>query len=137
LEITETTLMQNNDATLATLRQLQDLGVRIAMDDFGTGYSSLSHLRIFPFNKIKIDQSFVADLSNGPDGVAIVQAILALAESLKMTTTAEGVETEQQRDILRAIGCKEMQGYLYSPARPAGEILALLAAQSKDGIRAA
>ena len=90
LEVTESVLMQNNDATLATLHQIRDLGVRISMDDFGTGYSSLSYLRSFPFDKIKIDRSFIGDLSKGDDAVAIVHAILNLASSLKMTTTAEG-----------------------------------------------
>ena len=131
LEITETALMQSNDATLATLHQLRELGVHIAMDDFGTGYSSLGHLRSFPFDKIKIDRSFIADLEKDADAVAIVQAILTLAESLKMTTTAEGVETEAQRDLLRSIGCKEMQGYLYSPPRPVSDIMAMLAGERK------
>ena len=90
LEVTESVLMQNNVATLATLHQIHDLGVRISMDDFGTGYSSLSYLRSFPFDKIKIDRSFIGDLTKGDDAVAIVHAILNLASSLKMTTTAEG-----------------------------------------------
>ena len=122
LEVTESVLMQNNDTTLATLHQLRNLGVRIAMDDFGTGYSSLSYLRSFPFDKIKIDRSFIGDLSKGDDAVAIVHAILNLANSLKMTTTAEGVETTDQQTLLRATGCNEMQGYLFSPPRPAAEI---------------
>ena len=125
LEVTESVLMQNNVATLATLHQIRDLGVRISLDDFGTGYSSLSYLRSFPFDKIKIDRSFISDLSKGDDAVAIVHAILNLASSLKMTTTAEGVETADQLRLLRAAGCNEMQGYLYSPARPAAEIVEL------------
>jgi diguanylate cyclase (GGDEF)-like protein/PAS domain S-box-containing protein len=128
LEVTESVLMQNNDATLATLHQIRDLGVRISMDDFGTGYSSLSYLRSFPFDKIKIDRSFISDLSNGDDAVAIVHAILNLANSLKMTTTAEGVETADQQRLLRATGCNEMQGYLFSRPRPAAEIAELLRA---------
>ena len=126
LEITESVLMQNNAATLAILHQIRGLGVRISMDDFGTGYSSLSSLRSFPFDKIKIDRSFIADLSKGDDGVAVVQAILNLASSLKMVTTAEGVETEDQKKLLQATGCNEMQGYLFSPPRPANEIAELL-----------
>jgi diguanylate cyclase (GGDEF)-like protein/PAS domain S-box-containing protein len=126
LEVTESVLMQNNDATLKTLHQIHDLGVRISMDDFGTGYSSLSYLRSFPFDKIKIDRSFIGDLAKGDDAVAIVHAILNLASSLKMTTTAEGVETADQQELLRATGCNEMQGYLFSPPRPAAEILQLL-----------
>jgi EAL domain-containing protein (putative c-di-GMP-specific phosphodiesterase class I) len=125
LEVTESVLMKSNEATLATLHQLRELGVRISMDDFGTGYSSLSYLRSFPFNKIKIDRSFIADLARGPDAVAIVQAIINLAESLKMATTAEGVETEEEQTILRTMGCGEMQGYLFCPPRPATEIAAL------------
>ena len=125
LEVTESVIMQNSDATLATLHQIHDLGVRIAMDDFGTGYSSLSYLRSFPFDKIKIDRSFIGDLSKGNDAVAIVQAILHLASSLKMTTTAEGVETVEQQKLLQATGCNEMQGYLFSPPRPAAEIAEL------------
>jgi EAL domain-containing protein (putative c-di-GMP-specific phosphodiesterase class I) len=127
LEITETALLQNNNATLHTLHQLRDLGVRIAMDDFGTGYSSLKYLRSFPFDKIKIDRSFVKDLSIEDDAPAIVQAIISLANSLRMTTTAEGVETERQLERLRAIGCVEMQGYLFSHPKPAAEIVRLFA----------
>src|SRR5262249_44591721 len=101
LEITETILMHNNEATVATLHQLRDLGVKIALDDFGTGFSSLSYLRSFPFDKIKIDRTFIHDLS-GPDGAtAIVHAVVSLARSLKMTTTAEGVETQAQLDAVR------------------------------------
>ena len=122
LEITETVLLQNTFATLATLHELRQLGVQVALDDFGTGYSSLSYLRSFPFDKIKIDRSFIQDLSNGAEPVAIVQAVANLAKCLNMASTAEGVETEQQREMLESIGCTEMQGYLFSRARPAHEI---------------
>ena len=122
LEITETVLLQNTFSTLATLHELRKLGVQIALDDFGTGYSSLSYLRSFPFDKIKIDRSFIQDLSNGSEPVAIVHAVANLAKCLNMTSTAEGVETQQQLDTLKAIGCTEMQGYLFSKARPAKEI---------------
>ncbi len=122
LEITETVLLQNTFATLATLHELRKLGVQIALDDFGTGYSSLSYLRSFPFDKIKIDQSFIQDLSNGAEPLAIVQAVANLAKCLNMTSTAEGVETQQQMDLLQSMGCTEMQGYLFSRARPASEI---------------
>jgi diguanylate cyclase (GGDEF)-like protein len=122
LEITESLLMQNNEASLVMLHQLRDLGIRIALDDFGTGYSSLSYLRSFPFDRIKIDRSFVADLLHGSEAVAIVHAILSLASSLKMRTTAEGVETARQRGLLEAAGCDEMQGYLFSQPLPAAEI---------------
>jgi EAL domain-containing protein (putative c-di-GMP-specific phosphodiesterase class I) len=126
LEITESVLMQNNDATLKTLHRLRALGVRIALDDFGTGYSSLSYLRSFPFDKIKIDRSFIKDLANSDDSLKIVQSVTNLAHSLNMTVTGEGVETEQQLEMLRTTGCIEMQGYLFSPPRPLREILRLV-----------
>jgi predicted signal transduction protein with EAL and GGDEF domain len=122
LEITESVLMQNTFATLATLHELRKLGVQIAMDDFGTGYSSLSYLRSFPFDKIKIDRSFIEDLSNGAEPLAIVHAVAGLAKCLNMISTAEGVETQQQLEKLQSVGCTEMQGYLFSRARPAAEI---------------
>jgi diguanylate cyclase (GGDEF)-like protein len=125
LEITETVLMHNTFNTLATLHQLRKLGVQIAMDDFGTGYSSLSYLRSFPFDKIKIDRSFIQDLSNGAEPLAIVHAVAGLAKSLNMISTAEGVETQQQLDQLQSVGCTEMQGYLFSHARPAADIVRL------------
>jgi len=92
------------------------------MDDFGTGYSSLSYLRSFPFDKIKIDQSFIQDLSNGAEPFAIVHAVAGLAKCLNMTSTAEGVETQLQLEALQRIGCTEMQGYLFSRAKPAKEV---------------
>ena len=122
VEITESVLMQNTFATLATLHELRKLGVQIAMDDFGTGYSSLSYLRSFPFDKIKIDRSFIEDLSNGAEPLAIVHAVAGLAKCLNMISTAEGVETQQQLEKLQSVGCTEMQGYLFSRARPAAEI---------------
>ena len=128
LEITEAVLIHDDDAALAILHQLRDIGVRIALDDFGTGYSSLSYLQRFPFDKIKVDRSFVTSIA-APNGTAsIVQAVVNIAASRSMTTTAEGVETEQQRDVLRALGCTEMQGYLFSAAKPAAEIARLLTA---------
>jgi diguanylate cyclase (GGDEF)-like protein len=123
LEITETVLMQNTFNTLATLEKLRALGVQIALDDFGTGYSSLSYLRSFPFDKIKIDRSFIQDLSNGAEPLAIVHAVAGLAKSLNMISTAEGVETRQQLETLQSVGCVEMQGYLFSRARPPAEIV--------------
>ena len=127
LEITETVLLQASGATLATLNQLRDLGIRIAMDDFGTGYSSLSYLRKFPFDKIKIDQSFIQDLSNEGDSAAIVRAVAGLGSSLGMATTAEGVETEAQLAKLRVEGCTEVQGYLFSKPMPASEVFGMIA----------
>jgi EAL domain-containing protein (putative c-di-GMP-specific phosphodiesterase class I) len=137
LEITESVLMQNNEATLRTLHQFRELGVRIAMDDFGTGYSSLSYLRSFPFDKIKIDRSFIDDLLNSANSLKIVQAVASLASGLDMSTTAEGVETEWQLEIIRAAGCTEMQGYLFSPPRPAGEILHLISPCAQRVVSAA
>jgi diguanylate cyclase (GGDEF)-like protein len=137
LEITESVLMQNTFATLGTLHQLRNLGVQIAMDDFGTGYSSLSYLRSFPFDKIKIDRSFIADLSNGAEPLAIVHAVTNLAKSLSMISTAEGVETQQQLEKLQAVGCNEMQGYFFSHARPADEIVKLFLPQAKRAAGAA
>jgi diguanylate cyclase (GGDEF)-like protein/PAS domain S-box-containing protein len=127
LEITEAVLIRDDDTALAILHQLRAIGVRIALDDFGTGYSSLSYLHRFPFDKIKIDRCFVSDIA-GPDGSAsIVQAVVNLAAARRMTTTAEGVETEEQQRLLRALGCSEMQGYLFSAAKPADKVLELFA----------
>jgi diguanylate cyclase (GGDEF)-like protein len=123
LELTETVLIQNSFANLATLKSLHDLGVRFAMDDFGTGYSSLSYLLSFPFHKIKIDKCFIDALSESNESHAIVRAIADLARSLKLLVTAEGVETVQQLQQIRILGCTEMQGYLLSPPRPAAEIM--------------
>jgi diguanylate cyclase (GGDEF)-like protein len=128
LEITESVLLQENEATLVTLHQIRSLGVRIAMDDFGTGYSSLSYLRSFPFHKIKIDRSFVRELGTRADCTAIVRALAGLAASLGMTTTAEGVETEEQLEHLRSQGCDEVQGYLFGRPHPASELAALVSA---------
>jgi len=125
LEITETVLLSENEANLAILHQLRALGVSISMDDFGTGYSSLSYLRSFPFDKIKIDRSFV-DGADRPDCMAIIRAVTGLGASLGIATTAEGVETRDQLDRLRAEGCTEVQGYLLSPPRPASELAEIL-----------
>ena len=124
IEITEAVLLHNNETTLATLAQLDELGVRIALDDFGTGYSSLSYLRNFPFDKIKIDKSFIRDLTENSDSSSIVRAIAGLATELSMTTTAEGVETAEQLMRLREFGCTEMQGFLFSPPLPADDLAA-------------
>ena len=129
LEITETLLLEKSDQVLATLHALRSLGVRISMDDFGTGYSSLSYLRSFPFDKIKIDQSFVRDLGANPDAQAIVRSIISLGKGLGVTITAEGVETEAELSCLRNEGCHEGQGFLFSRARPNAEIVRLLKAQ--------
>lgn len=122
LEITESVLLQDNETTFETLHELRKLGVCIAMDDFGTGYSSLSYLRSFPFDKIKIDQSFVRELTSRADCLAIVQSITRLGNSLGMITTAEGVETEEQYLHLRAAGCTEAQGYFFGRPLPAKDL---------------
>jgi diguanylate cyclase (GGDEF)-like protein len=122
LEITEAVLIRDDEAALAVLHQLRDIGVRIALDDFGTGYSSLSYLQRFPFDKIKIDRCFVNDIAEPEGSSCIVQAIVNIAAARHMTTTAEGVETQQQQELLRALGCSEMQGYLFSAPKPAAEI---------------
>jgi diguanylate cyclase (GGDEF)-like protein/PAS domain S-box-containing protein len=129
LEITETLLLEKSSQVLATLHALRALGVRISMDDFGTGYSSLSYLRSFPFDKIKIDQSFVRDLAANRDAQAIIRSIVSLGKGLGVIITAEGVETEAELSCLRAEGCDEGQGFLFSRARPNAEIVALLQAQ--------
>jgi len=122
LEITEAVLIRDDDAALAILHQLRAIGVRIALDDFGTGYSSLSYLQRFPFDKIKIDRCFISDIEQAGGSFSIVQAVVNIASSRNMTTTAEGVETKRQLEMLRTLGCTEMQGYLFSPPRPAAEV---------------
>jgi EAL domain-containing protein (putative c-di-GMP-specific phosphodiesterase class I) len=114
LEITESVLLQHSETNLQTLKRLRELGVRIALDDFGTGYSSLSYLQRFPFNRIKVDRSFVMELPGHEESEVIVRAITDLGRSLGMAVTAEGVETRQQLDALRARGCDEAQGYFFS-----------------------
>jgi diguanylate cyclase (GGDEF)-like protein len=134
LEITELVLMQDDKAALALLHQLKDIGVSIAMDDFGTGYSSLGYLRSFPFDKIKIDRSFIQDLSMDKDSLAILRAVVGLGRSLGMITTAEGVETLSQLEVLRAEGCTEAQGYFFSRPKSAaetGDFLASLDSRAK------
>jgi predicted signal transduction protein with EAL and GGDEF domain len=132
LEITEAILLQDSETTLGMLYRLRELGVRIAMDDFGTGYSSLSYLQSFPFDKIKIDRSFVRDIAESTGSLNIVRAVAALAKGLGMTATAEGVETTQQLDTIRAEGCTEMQGYLFSRPLPADEIEKLFLSPRRD-----
>ncbi len=122
VEITEGVLLQENEKTLQTLHRLRELGVRVSMDDFGTGYSSLSYLRSFPFDKIKIDRSFVQDLATKPDGEAIIRAIAGLGKSLGMTTVAEGVETPEQMQRIRLEGCTDVQGYLISKPVPTEDL---------------
>jgi EAL domain-containing protein (putative c-di-GMP-specific phosphodiesterase class I) len=123
LEITETAMITDMERTTHILRQLKALGLSIAMDDFGTGYSSLSTLRAFPFDKIKLDRSFMSELDGGPQSSAIIRAVLALGESLEIPVLAEGVETLEQLSFLRAQGCNEAQGYLLGRPKPVAEPL--------------
>jgi diguanylate cyclase (GGDEF)-like protein len=125
VEITETILLQDTESNVAILDELRNLGVRISMDDFGTGYSSLAYLQKFPFDKIKIDRSFVSELDR-PESIAIIRAVMGLGSSLGMKTTAEGVETEEQLQTLKDEGCTEVQGYLFSRAVPAAQVWQLL-----------
>ena len=127
LEVTETLLLQDDEANTDLLRALRKLGVHFAMDDFGIGYSSLGYLRRFPFDKIKIDRSLIQDLPDGAGGDAIVHGIIWLARSLGISVTAEGVETQEQLDLLRDQGCSHVQGYLFSPPVPPADVAALLA----------
>src|SRR5690606_19177636 len=126
LEITESLLLNDSDSTLRALHELRAMGVRISMDDFGTGYSSLSYLRAFPFDKIKIDRSFMRDLASRTDSQGIIQAVIGLGRSLGMSTTAEGIETEEQLAMVREHGCSEVQGYLFSPPLPSAALTSLL-----------
>jgi predicted signal transduction protein with EAL and GGDEF domain len=132
IEITETVLLQDKESTLATLHQLRALGVRIAMDDFGTGYSSLTYLQSFPFDRIKIDRSFVKDIAENAGSLNIVRAVAALANGLGMKATAEGVETRQQLDTITSEGCTEVQGFLFSHPLPAREIERLLVSRRDE-----
>ena len=127
MEITESMVMHDPQGAIAVLGELQQHGISFAMDDFGTGYSSLSHLKRIPIHKLKIDQSFVRNLTTDPDDAAITNAVIELAHGLKLKVIAEGVETEEQRAFLHAHGCDEMQGYLFSRPVPAEEMGALLA----------
>jgi EAL domain-containing protein (putative c-di-GMP-specific phosphodiesterase class I) len=118
IEITEGVLIGDFSRAMATLRRIKNMGVRIAMDDFGTGYSSLSYLQSFPFDKIKIDQVFIANLLNSPQSAAIVRAVIGLGQGLQLPVIAEGVETKEQRDFLAKASCDGMQGYLIGRPQP-------------------
>ena len=130
LEITELVLMQETEGAIGILQQFHALGIRVAMDDFGTGYSSLGYLRSFPFDRIKIDQSFIHDLSTKDDSIAIIRAVVGLSSSLGIRTTAEGVETEEQLARLTSEGCSEAQGFLFSRPKPAADVARMLREQA-------
>ena len=131
LELTESSIMRSPEQAVAKLQALDRLGIRLSIDDFGTGYSSLGHLKRFPIRTLKIDQSFIQDITTDPNDAAIAQAIIALAESLQLKVIAEGVETREQLDLLRRYHCDEMQGYLFARALPPTELLALLRSGSR------
>jgi EAL domain-containing protein (putative c-di-GMP-specific phosphodiesterase class I) len=134
LEITEAVLIHDAEAALRLLSELRALGVRIAMDDFGTGYSSLSYLQRFPFDKIKIDRSFVQNLTESESSVPIIRAVIDIARARDTITTAEGVETDAQLALLRSLGCAQVQGYLIGKPAPVGEIAPLLASRGERAI---
>ena len=129
LELTEGILMGGADETVETLRRMSDMGVKLAIDDFGTGYSSLSYLKRFPIDKLKIDQSFVRDIVHDPDDRAIANAVISMGHSLRLSVIAEGVEQQQQLEILINEGCDEVQGYYFSAPLPANEFSEVLRQQ--------
>jgi predicted signal transduction protein with EAL and GGDEF domain len=133
LEITESVLVLNVEETVATLRALKALGIRLAIDDFGTGYSSLSYLRQFPVDILKVDRSFVASLDGGTDSVALVRSIVSLSSTLRLDTIAEGIETSEQRQVLRGLGTRHGQGYLFARPMGPGELGDLLAHGAASG----
>ena len=126
LEVTESALLQDDAATIAILHQFRTLGIRVSMDDFGVGYSSLSYLRKFPFDKIKIDRSFVGTLGETVGSEAIVRTVANLGINLGMTTTAEGIETSEQLEVIRRAGCTEGQGYYFSRPCAAAEVFRVI-----------
>lgn len=126
IEITESMLMENIDSNIEKLRAVQAMGVQIAMDDFGTGYSSLSYLARLPINSLKIDRSFISEMNQGPEQMAIVSTVISLGRALNLKVVAEGVETEEQKNLLRLLKCDEIQGYLFSPPLPVEKIEAML-----------
>jgi EAL domain-containing protein (putative c-di-GMP-specific phosphodiesterase class I) len=137
IEITEVVLLNDTETTVAKLNELRSLGVRIAMNGFGTGYSSLGYLQKFPFDKIKIDRAFIHDLPDKADSRAIVRAVTGLGSALGIVTTAEGVETKAEYDQLKREGCTEVQGYLFSEPRPAGELAGFIRGFKKNNASAA
>jgi diguanylate cyclase len=126
VEITETALMSDPEESVGILEQISRMGVVVSVDDFGTGYSSMSYLRRFPIDKLKIDRGFIRELLSCPDDLSIVTAIISLAHSLHLKVVAEGVETPEQRELLKNLGCDQYQGYCFSPAVPGAEFAALL-----------
>jgi EAL domain-containing protein (putative c-di-GMP-specific phosphodiesterase class I) len=136
LEITESVLVLNVEETVATFRALKALGLRLAIDDFGTGYSSLSYLRQFPVDILKVDRSFVASLDGGTDSIALVRSIVSLSSTLRLDTVAEGIETAEQRQVLRGLGAQHGQGHLFAHAMEPGQLGDLLAHGAATGSNA-
>jgi EAL domain-containing protein (putative c-di-GMP-specific phosphodiesterase class I) len=136
LELTESAVMLNPEESATILAELNDMGVLVSVDDFGTGYSSMSYLRRFPIDKLKIDRGFVKDLMTRADDASIVQAIISLAHSLRLKVVAEGVETIEQLDSLKSMGCDQYQGFHFSPPLPAGDFGALMRQRrnAEDGL---
>ena len=132
LEVTEGLLIQDAEGAIATLERLKRLGVQISMDDFGTGYSSLSYFRMFPFDKVKIDQSFIRDMIENPQAMAIIRSVIGLGRGLGMPVVAEGVETSAQLEALRAEGCDQVQGYLISRPNPIGHFAGVVMARGSN-----
>jgi EAL domain-containing protein (putative c-di-GMP-specific phosphodiesterase class I) len=132
LELTESAILAHEDATIRALAELHDMGVGLVLDDFGTGYSSLSSLRRFPIERVKIDRSFVGDITDDPDDAALTTAILSMAQGLQLRVVAEGVETREQADFLRERGCHELQGFLFSPPVTAAEFARFLARNKSE-----
>jgi len=132
LEITESSAMQSPETSVRTLYELKKLGIRISLDDFGTGHSSLSYLKRFPIDTLKIDQSFVRDITHDPDTAAIVTAIIAMAHSLRLKVIAEGVEFTEQSAFLKKYSCDQMQGYLIKAPVPSDRFVELLATASDE-----
>ena len=126
LELTESILLEHTEESLAALRKFHDMGIHLALDDFGTGYSSLSYLKRFPIDSLKIDRSFVRDITTNPDDATIARTVIAMAHSLRMMAVAEGVETREQLEFLRAHQCDQMQGYYFSRPLTAEAIAQLL-----------
>lgn len=130
IEITESMLMLDIDHSIVLLQSVRDMGVMISMDDFGTGYSSLSYLARLPLDYLKIDRSFVGNMTDSPDDLAIASAIVSMAQSLTLQTIAEGVETKAQADLLKALGCNQMQGFYFSPPVPEERLIKMLTAET-------
>jgi EAL domain-containing protein (putative c-di-GMP-specific phosphodiesterase class I) len=132
VELTESVVMSDPEESIAVLEQLSTMGVLVSVDDFGTGYSSMSYLRKFPIDKIKIDRGFISEVMSRPDDASIVRAIVSLAHSLKLKVVAEGVESSEQLEFLKTLGCDQYQGYHFSPALPAAQFEALARSTRDD-----